>query len=508
LAPHTATSLNWAGQVDLGSITGVQGVWTVPTVVPTQTTEYSSTWVGVDGATNHDLLAIGTTEESANGSTSSWLWFEVLPGGMTLIAPVNPGDSISVDIYTGGGHIWYIFVNYNGGQWSKNGYYPGPASSAEAITDRPAVNGSLTTLANFGQTTFSWFNDQASSHTGMFPINMVDAYGSTLAYPGPVDASSHNSFTTYYVVAAPKVASVWPAQCSTAGGRSVTIAGSYFGDVTSVNVGGASVPFTENVDGTLTITAPAHAAGAVDIAVQNGTGTSPPTPADQITYITPPPVSDRITAGNVLTSVGSLTSPNSEYQLVVQTDGNVVVWGPHGANWSTGSYGTRGDVLAMQTDGNLVLYSSTGYIWNTGSEGLGATELVLQNDGNLVLYGPYGAVWSSLYGFTPSNLFQGQSINWSTHLISTNGAYRLIIQSDGNVVVYGPGGANWSTGTWGTSGQLLVLQSDGNLVLYGTSGPVWSSGTWGSGANLLAMQTDGNLVLYGPGGAVWSSLYG
>ena len=45
--------------------------------------------------------------------------------------------------------------------------------------------------------------------------------------------------------------------------------------------------------------------------------------------------------------------------------------------------------LAMQTDGNLVLYGPSGSRWasNTWSP---ANKLVMQDDGNLVMYGPTG----------------------------------------------------------------------------------------------------------------------
>lgn len=45
--------------------------------------------------------------------------------------------------------------------------------------------------------------------------------------------------------------------------------------------------------------------------------------------------------------------------------------------------------LVMQTDGNLVLYGPTGALWWTSSNGPGRTML-FQSDGNLVVYGPNG----------------------------------------------------------------------------------------------------------------------
>jgi hypothetical protein len=142
------------------------------------------------------------------------------------------------------------------------------------------------------------------------------------------------------------------------------------------------------------------------------------------------------------------------------------------------------------------------------TSGTGATVLALQNDGNLVLYGPGGAVWSSLFGYA-NTVGVGHALGLNGSLPSPNGQFRAVLQPDGNFAVHGPAGVNWSSGTAGEGGNFLVLQSDGNLVLYGPPGsPDWSSGTSGKGATMLAMQNDGNLVLYGPHGAVWSSLFG
>jgi hypothetical protein len=211
--------------------------------------------------------------------------------------------------------------------------------------------------------------------------------------------------------------------------------------------------------------------------------------------------------GSALFTGAPLVSQNGAYQLIVQSDGNVVVYGPPGAMWSTGTYGTGGDELALQSDGNLVLYGPQGAIWSSVTYGGGATELAMQNDGNLVLYGPQGAVWSTMGGFN-NVMTTGRSLGPSGYLPSPDDAYRLVMQGDGNVVVWHGGMPVWSTGTSGRGGNELVLQSDGNLVLYGSHGAVWSSGTYGTGAGELAMQSDGNLVLYGPRGAVWSSFYG
>jgi len=69
--------------------------------------------------------------------------------------------------------------------------------------------------------------------------------------------------------------------------------------------------------------------------------------------------------------------------------------------WTSSSGPFIGDSsLVMQTDGNLVLYSAGAAVWATGTGGTGSqNRLVMQSDGNLVVYTQLNrAVWSSKTG--------------------------------------------------------------------------------------------------------------
>jgi cell wall-associated NlpC family hydrolase len=105
-----------------------------------------------------------------------------------------------------------------------------------------------------------------------------------------------------------------------------------------------------------------------------------------------------LTAGQTLAAGGTLMSPNTSYRLVMQTDGNLVEYGPSGWMWTSNTAGSGGaNRLVMQTDGNLVMYTATGAVpFATGEVGSGtADSLVVQNDGNVVQYGSGGAVFAS-----------------------------------------------------------------------------------------------------------------
>jgi len=117
---------------------------------------------------------------------------------------------------------------------------------------------------------------------------------------------------------------------------------------------------------------------------------------------------------------GRLTSPSGNYFLLMQTDGNLVLYRgecaggptPSCAVWQTQTHREPGNYhLAMQDDGNLVVYRGrppddpSKAIWDSHTSGLGGEYfLSVQDDGNIVIYrgrGPAdnrGAIWSSKTG--------------------------------------------------------------------------------------------------------------
>ncbi len=97
----------------------------------------------------------------------------------------------------------------------------------------------------------------------------------------------------------PVVRSLAPSSGSGAGGTIVVISGIRFANpVTSVQFGGAAVFFARLSGQSIEALAPSHAAGAVDVTVTDGAGTSVANPGDVFTFqpSTPPPVGPAITA--------------------------------------------------------------------------------------------------------------------------------------------------------------------------------------------------------------------
>jgi LysM repeat protein len=94
--------------------------------------------------------------------------------------------------------------------------------------------------------------------------------------------------------------------------------------------------------------------------------------------------------------------------------------------------------LIMQGDGNLVLYTESNTpVWATKTQGKGAVRASLQDDGNLVLYTK--EVERRFRRDVPVAV-------WASHTSGEN--VRLILQDDRNLVIYtADGRALWASGT-------------------------------------------------------------
>jgi hypothetical protein len=106
----------------------------------------------------------------------------------------------------------------------------------------------------------------------------------------------------------------------------------------------------------------------------------------------------------------NLFSGTRAFQLIMQTDGNLVLYGIDDSSlpadvtkgtyseiiWASGTNGLGGNTCKMQDDGNLVIYKGSKAIWESATEGNSGAFLRCQDDGNLVVYGSDGiALWNS-----------------------------------------------------------------------------------------------------------------
>ena len=117
-------------------------------------------------------------------------------------------------------------------------------------------------------------------------------------------------------------------------------------------------------------------------------------------------VPNSLNSGNNLNSGTYIASTNGFYALVMQQDGNLVLYQRSATSalalWSSGTSTSSYDpnrtatLAALQPGGVLVLYTSSGRpVWASGSGGQDPATLVVQNDGNVVIYNSHSAIWSS-----------------------------------------------------------------------------------------------------------------
>jgi hypothetical protein len=204
------SSGNWAGLAQVGATyTGVSASWTVPTILSVPSTAVSSSWIGIDGFSNQDLIQAGTEQDISGGVASYYAWYEILPAPETVIGGVNPGDHMTADIFqvspptaTAQG-TWTISITdlTSGHNFTNSFPYGGggtngqPANSAEWIEEMTGVSpGPQPPLANFGTANFTNLNYTTSNPTGNTPtlIRMVNGSHATTAFPTIPGASDLN----------------------------------------------------------------------------------------------------------------------------------------------------------------------------------------------------------------------------------------------------------------------------------------------------------------------------
>jgi hypothetical protein len=121
------------------------------------------------------------------------------------------------------------------------------------------------------------------------------------------------------------------------------------------------------------------------------------------------PESSRLQVGQELFDGSALVSPSGRYRLVLQSDGNLVLYWEGQPLWNSGTRGDAPDHLVMQNDGNLVLYQGLDVLWDSRSGGgarSNAYYLNLQNDGSAVVYSPADKpIWTTNTDIQPGLQF-------------------------------------------------------------------------------------------------------
>jgi hypothetical protein len=176
---------------------------------------------------------------------------------------------------------------------------PAPTVTAISPTSGALAGGTAVTITGTGFVTGATITIGGTAATGVVFVNSTSLTATTPAHVAGLvsivvtnpDTQSGTGASLYTYAAAPTVSAISPTNGPLAGGTAVTITGTGFVTSATVTIGGSSATSVGFVSATsLTATAPAHAAGTVNVVVTNpdtqtGTGTS------LYTYLAAPTVS-------------------------------------------------------------------------------------------------------------------------------------------------------------------------------------------------------------------------
>ncbi len=207
-AVNTSVSRNWSGYAATnGTFTGVSGTWTVPTfnnAINYGNYGADTTWVGIGGVTNKDLIQAGTEAMvDGNGQMTYNTFFEELPNfSQPLPVSINGGDKVTVSINKQSGNQWIVtFKNNTTGQnYQTTVTYNSSLSSAEWIEEAPSTLRRIMPLDNFGSINFTDATAVKNGQTmavgqiGAQPVTMADSYQNVLAVPSTL-SNNGSSFT-------------------------------------------------------------------------------------------------------------------------------------------------------------------------------------------------------------------------------------------------------------------------------------------------------------------------
>jgi surface antigen len=185
-----------------------------------------------------------------------------------------------------------------------------------------------------------------------------------------------------------------------------------------------------------------------------------------------PNLGSQLNAGATMTAGQYLQSPNGQYTLWMQSDGNLVEYTAAGTPlWDppppTQTGGHPGAYAVLQGDGNFVVYPPSGALWASYTQNNPGDHLSLQDDGNLVIYSAAGAaLWATMSsadprgntGTTNSTYAQGECTWYAdqeAHLYT--GVWLPNYLGDAGQWAASAASNGWATGTTPRIGSVLVI---------------------------------------------------
>ena len=175
---------------------------------------------------------------------------------------------------------------------------PPPTVTGVSPNSGTALGGTTVTITGTGFTNAVYvsFGGYAAQSFTVNGDTSITAVAPATYYDGTVDVTVQGSSFAWsattaadqftYADPAPTVTGVSPNTGTATGGETVTVTGTGFTTASAVYFGAVeATSFTVNSDGSITVVAPAGAAGTVDVTVMYFGGTSATGPADQFRYM-------------------------------------------------------------------------------------------------------------------------------------------------------------------------------------------------------------------------------
>ncbi|MEV7762510.1 peptidoglycan DD-metalloendopeptidase family protein [Curtobacterium flaccumfaciens] len=217
-------------------------------------------------------------------------------------------------------------------------------------------------------------------------------------------------------------------------------------------------------------------------------------------------------AGTKILPGDQVTSPNGQFKLIMQGDGNLVEYGiGNRVLWASNTAGNSGAIAVVGKNRALDITKNGKRVARWASAGtVNSTALKVRADGTMALLAGKTVVvsWNGYQDRVPS----GNTILGGTVLRSDTSNTRILnMRTDGNLVQKVSGRVVWQSRTGGHPGAWAELQAKGNFVIWTRDASrkkvaLWSSRTSTAGSGNLLVQVDGNVVLYGAKDTrVWSS---
>lgn len=456
----------------------------------------------------------GTSVSASNVSATS----------LQVTAPAGSGV-VSLSITTAGGTT----ANTPADDYTYNAAVPSITSISPTTGD--VIGGTIVTITGTGfsgATAVSFGGSPAAAFTVNSNVQITatapaHAAGTiSISVTGPGGTSPDTSADNFlYGSVLPVVTSLSPTGGPVGGGNTVTVNGTGFTGASLVTFGGT--PGTSIVvtnDNLLTVTAPAHLAGSVDVLVTRSSGTSLNTTADNYLYGAAVPTITAVTpntgplvGGNTVTITGTgLTGATSVSfggaagtSIVVATGGtsltvvapahaaggvNIVVTTPVGAN--------------IDTAADNYTYSNAPFITGvTPASGpaAGGTSVTITGVG-------FTGATAVTFGATPATAF---TVNSSTQITATSPAHAA---GTVDIVVTGPDGSSTTQGPendflYGSGPSITSISPASGPIAGGTTVTITGTGFTGAtavkfgstAATSFSIVSDTQITAVSPAGA-------